>query len=90
VIDQVLIDAVFGVRIDQERSGAGGFSLEGYTMIEIAAGITGPFAWHAFCNSPQTDAICITSYHLPPAGQGTLLLVSRTSVVLESRDGGFS
>lgn len=48
VIDKMLADTVFGPRIDSRRIGATGFSLGGYTMIEIAGGNYRPFWFHCF------------------------------------------
>jgi predicted dienelactone hydrolase len=58
VIDQMIADSTFGGRIDARRIGAAGFSLGGYTMIEIAGGITDRSAYRAFCQSPKADGIC--------------------------------
>jgi predicted dienelactone hydrolase len=58
VIDHMLTDSIFGARIDPKRIGAAGFSLGGYTMIEIAGGITDPEGFFAFCKTPQADNIC--------------------------------
>ena len=58
VIDQMLADSTFGGRIDPHRIGAAGFSLGGYTMIEIAGGITRRSSYRDFCKSPQADSIC--------------------------------
>ena len=48
VIDAMLADPAFGSRIDARRIGAAGFSLCGYTVIEIAGGITVPADFTAF------------------------------------------
>jgi len=58
VIDKMLADPTFGPRIDRNRIGAAGFSLGGYTMIEIAGGITDRAAYRAFCRSAAADGIC--------------------------------
>lgn len=58
VIDGMLVDAVFGSRIDRERIGAAGHSLGGYTVIAIAGGITSFAHFKNFCNSPDADAMC--------------------------------
>jgi predicted dienelactone hydrolase len=58
VIDNLLADPTFGKRIDPKRIGAAGFSLGGYTMIEIAGGITDPALFRDFCKSPRADGIC--------------------------------
>ena len=65
VIDQMLRDATFGARIDANRIGAAGFSLGGYTMIEIAGGITVPAAFDRFCKSSKADAICKSPPEFP-------------------------
>jgi predicted dienelactone hydrolase len=58
VIDAMLADARFGSRLDGRRIGAAGFSLGGYTMIEIAGGITEPKLFKQFCASPKADDLC--------------------------------
>lgn len=58
VIDGMLADAEFGARVDSQRIAAAGFSLGGYTMIEIAGGLTDRAAFQAFCKSPAADGIC--------------------------------
>lgn len=58
VIDKMLADPEFGDSIDPKRIGAAGFSLGGYTMIEIAGGITQRSLYADFCHSPQADGIC--------------------------------
>jgi predicted dienelactone hydrolase len=65
VIDVVLKDSTFGSRIDATRVGAAGFSLGGYTMIEIAGGITDPAAFIDFCASPKADGICTSPPEFP-------------------------
>jgi predicted dienelactone hydrolase len=58
VIDHMLADPEFSARIDPLRIAAAGFSLGGYTMIEIAGGITDIAAYRKFCQSPAADGIC--------------------------------
>jgi len=58
LIDNMLADSNFGNRIDPKRIGAAGFSLGGYTMVEIAGGITDPSLFLDFCKSPRADGIC--------------------------------
>jgi predicted dienelactone hydrolase len=65
VIDRMLADPLFEARIDAGRIGAAGFSLGGYTMIEIAGGITDPAAFKAFCSSPRADGICKSPPEFP-------------------------
>jgi predicted dienelactone hydrolase len=65
VLDQMLADPEFGLRIDSKRITAVGFSLGGYTMIEIAGGITDRAAYREFCKSPAADAICKSPPEFP-------------------------
>lgn len=65
VIDKMLADSAFGKRIDSKRIGAAGFSLGGYTMIEIAGGITQLSLFRDFCNSPRRDGICADPPEFP-------------------------
>ncbi|CAJ0820994.1 alpha/beta hydrolase family protein [Ralstonia flaminis] len=58
VIDGVLADAALGAHVDRDRIGAVGFSLGGYTVLELAGARTNFAALMAFCGSPQADAIC--------------------------------
>jgi predicted dienelactone hydrolase len=57
-LDAILADPRFGARIDADRIGAVGFSLGGYTVLELAGARTQPGAFEAFCASPAADAIC--------------------------------
>jgi predicted dienelactone hydrolase len=57
VIDSVLKDAEFGGRIDSRHIGAAGFSLGGYTTIEIADARTQPGLFRDFCRTLTAD-IC--------------------------------
>jgi predicted dienelactone hydrolase len=65
VIDRMLADSTFGGRIDSKRIGAAGFSLGGYTMIEIAGGVTSPSAYLDFCKSSKADGICKSPPEFP-------------------------
>ena len=65
VIDKMLADPEFGGRIDSGRIAAAGFSLGGYTMIEIAGGITDRAALREFCGSPAADGICKSPPEFP-------------------------
>lgn len=58
VLDGILADPVLGAHVDRERIGAVGFSLGGYTVLELAGARTNVPAFVAFCGSPQADAIC--------------------------------
>jgi predicted dienelactone hydrolase len=65
VIDKMLDDSTFGSRVDSGRIAAAGFSLGGYTMIEIAGGITEPAVLTEFCASPRADNICKSPPEFP-------------------------
>jgi predicted dienelactone hydrolase len=58
VLDRLLADPVFGPRIDKSRVGAAGFSLGGYTMIELAGGVTNPQSVLDYCDSPRSHGTC--------------------------------
>ncbi|HTU33253.1 MAG TPA: hypothetical protein VMF66_05580 [Candidatus Acidoferrum sp.] len=58
VLNHLLDDRTFGPRIDRARIGAAGFSLGGYTMIEIAGGVSNPQAVIDYCNSPRSHGTC--------------------------------
>ncbi|HZZ11358.1 MAG TPA: alpha/beta hydrolase [Paraburkholderia sp.] len=58
VIDGVLADPVLGPHVNRERIGAVGFSLGGYTVLELAGARTNLHAFESFCTSPAADAIC--------------------------------
>lgn len=58
VLDAMLADPVFGPRIDAHRVGAAGFSLGGYTVLELAGARTDRTAFEQFCRSPAADAVC--------------------------------
>jgi predicted dienelactone hydrolase len=65
VIDAVLRDAAFSDHVDEARIGAAGFSLGGYTMIEVAGGTTDLDAFQAFCASKAADDICKSPPEFP-------------------------
>ena len=65
LIDSVLADPTLGARVDQSRIGGAGFSLGGYTMIEIAGGITQVSLYKDFCSSPQADGSCVPPPEFP-------------------------
>ncbi|CAH0446451.1 hypothetical protein LMG10661_02532 [Ralstonia syzygii subsp. syzygii] len=58
VLDGLLADPALGPRIDADRIGAVGFSLGGYTVLELAGARTNLPAFERFCASPDADAIC--------------------------------
>jgi len=58
VLDAVLADSTLGTRIDRDRVGAVGFSLGGYTVLELAGARTNLQAFKDFCQSGAADSIC--------------------------------
>ena len=67
ILDHVLADPVWGPRIDRDRIGAAGFSLGGYTMIEIAGGRIDRDRYMRFCASPARDFTCGPQPEFPDA-----------------------
>jgi predicted dienelactone hydrolase len=59
VLDGLLADPQWGPRIDTARIGAVGFSLGGYTVLELAGARTDLAAFERFCASPRADATCL-------------------------------
>ena len=55
MIDRLLRDRTFGGRVDPARIGVIGFSLGGYTGIELAGGRTNPDLLLEFCQSPGAE-----------------------------------
>nr|WKF59422.1 hypothetical protein HUO10_003933 [Paraburkholderia busanensis] len=58
VLDGVLADPTFGPHIDRARIGAVGYSLGGYTVLELAGARTNLPAFKAFCHSHAADTNC--------------------------------
>jgi predicted dienelactone hydrolase len=65
VLDQMLADSTFGSHIDSKRIGAAGFSLGGYTVIELAGGISELSRYQDFCNSLKADGMCVDPIEFP-------------------------
>lgn len=64
VIDMLLRDRAFGRFIDRDRIGAAGFSLGGYTVLEIAGGRTDPARFREFCRSAEAEG-CVDPPEFP-------------------------
>lgn len=64
VIDLLRHDTEFGRTIDPTRIGAAGFSLGGYTVIEIAGARTDPALFRTFCRSAQAEG-CVDPPEFP-------------------------
>lgn len=67
LITQMLADPQFGPRIDPARIGATGFSLGGFTVIELAGGRIDFQAFLDFCASPERDFTCAPQPEFPEA-----------------------
>jgi predicted dienelactone hydrolase len=61
VIDGMLADENFGTRIDKERIGAAGFSIGGYTVLEIAGAQTDVSVLYDRCAKQPDQILC----HVP-------------------------
>lgn len=58
VIDALVADAEFGPRVDAGRIGALGFSLGGYTVMEIAGAITSRTLLQQICEGTPATTLC--------------------------------
>jgi predicted dienelactone hydrolase len=68
VLDGMLADSEFGKKIDQARIGAAGFSLGGYTVLELAGAQTDVSQYLDLCKQNGDAAVC----HVPEMrGMGT-------------------
>ncbi|HVS89268.1 MAG TPA: hypothetical protein VHF01_13740 [Candidatus Acidoferrum sp.] len=65
ILDKLLADSTFGSRIDSKRLGAAGFSLGGFTIMEIAGGFGELSLYADFCNSPRADGMCVDPLEFP-------------------------
>lgn len=74
VIDAMLADREFAPRIDARRIGAAGFSLGGYTMIEIAGGRSSP-AFFDFCGQHPHDRNCTAPPEFPGLSDKVVALI---------------
>jgi len=83
VISGMLADANFGSHIDPKRIGAAGFSLGGYTMIEIAGGITDVTGFVRFCDSTNADSICTSPPQFPTLFEAFRKLIQEHPEVLQ-------
>lgn len=83
VLDQLLADPTFGSRIDPKRVGAAGFSLGGFTVIEIAGGIGELSRYQDFCKSPRADGMCVDPVEFPGLSAGVSVL-ARTDLAMQA------
>jgi predicted dienelactone hydrolase len=83
VISGMLSDAEFRARINPRRIGAAGFSLGGYTMIEIAGGITDAAGFVRYCDAKNVDSICVSPPEFPTLIAGFRKLIEEHPEVLQ-------
>jgi predicted dienelactone hydrolase len=65
VLDLFLAEPTFGPHIDPQRIGAAGFSLGGFTVIELAGGIGELSRYQDFCKSSRADGMCVDPTEFP-------------------------
>lgn len=70
VLDGMLADPTFGAHIDRHKIGAVGFSLGGYTVLELAGARTDLQGFEAYCHSPAADSNCHPPAEKTGAGAG--------------------
>jgi predicted dienelactone hydrolase len=58
VLDDILADRDFGPHVDAQRIGAAGFSLGGYTVIELAGGVTSRQQFDQYCKTGRDSVSC--------------------------------
>ncbi len=59
VLDGLLADAQIGPHIDRGRVGAAGFSLGGYTVMELAGARTDISNFYDLCRAQPANAVCV-------------------------------
>lgn len=67
VIDRLLADKTFGPLIDRDRIAAAGFSLGGFTALQLVGARADPGVFAAFCGSAEADATCGPQREFPEA-----------------------
>ena len=91
VLDALLTDATLGSHIDAKRVGAAGFSLGGYTVIELAGGIGDVARYQEFCKSPKADGMCVDPVEFPGiSAKATALAKNDATFQAALADGGKS
>src|SRR5262249_26532144 len=83
VITGMLTDSEFGSHIDPKRIGAAGFSLGGYTVIEIACGTTGAQGPVHYCDTNHVDGIPVNPDEFPTVVEDFRKLVREHPEVLQ-------
>jgi len=83
VITGMLTDSEFGSHIDPKRIGTAGFSLGGYTMIEIAGGITDAQGFVHYCDTNHADSRCTSPPEFPTLVEDFRKLIREHPEVLQ-------
>jgi len=83
-LDLILADPLIGPHVDQERIGAAGFSLGGYTVLATAGGQFDPDRFDGFCASAERDFTCGPQAEFPDARKQFDAMKSGDAVVQES------
>jgi predicted dienelactone hydrolase len=73
VLDRIASHPLLGLRVDLQRVGAVGFSLGGYSVLQLAGARTDRPRWQAFCATRPADPSCIP----PPEAPFTLEELTR-------------
>jgi predicted dienelactone hydrolase len=83
VITALLADPELGTHIEPNRIGAAGFSLGGYTMIEIAGGSTDAHRFVHYCDTTRADGICSSPPEFPTLIEDFRKLIREHAEVLQ-------
>ena len=84
VIDSVLADPLFRDKVDTDSIGAAGFSLGGFTVIELAGGRFNQRLYDQFCSSKNRDATCEGQLEFPEAPARFKALAQQDPIVQNS------
>jgi predicted dienelactone hydrolase len=84
VLDHLLEDVVWGPRLNAARVGVAGFSLGGYTAIELVGGRCSLPQFEAFCQSPERDILCDGPREFPEAIHARTRLATADPLFQES------
>lgn len=84
LLDAMLADKEFGARIDTQRIGAAGFSLGGYTVIELAGGITASRHFIEACRAAAGQTSCKAPPEFPDLAAKTEALAAADPTFAEA------
>lgn len=89
VITGMLGDSEFGLHIDPGRIGAAGFSLGGYSVVEIACGVTDTQGSVHYCDTNHIDGIPASPAEFPTLVEDFRKLNREHPEVLQRSDGSY-